>query len=189
MGTSRYELVAGGEQRNPGPGSDEQTIMSECRGDPDVDAGQGMPWKDHAVPAADVRPEWPDARSLWGCDLDEHRRAVAPCVLLAYHGVRALRHRRAGHDPHSGASDVSPGHCSCSRFADDREWHRIARACVRDVTGADRVSVHGGVVEPGKIRLRGDSLRKDPPKCRIEADRLRYEHVNLVEQAPLCSGD
>jgi hypothetical protein len=60
---------------------------------------------------------------------------------------------------------------------------------MRDVAGAHRVAVHGGVVESREIGPRGDGFRKDPPEGRLEAHGFGSEHADHVEQAPLCAGD
>ena len=81
------------------------------------------------------------------------------------------------------------GHRPGARFADDREADRRRRRRVRDVARAHRVSVHRGVVEAWKIGSRRDRLGEDPSERLVEADRLRREHADLLEQTPLRAGD
>ena len=87
-----------------------------------------------------------------------------------------------------------PATCACGhrprpRFPDDGKADRRARRRLRDVARAHRVSVHRGVVEPGEIGPRRDRLGEDPSQRRVEADGLRCEHADLLEQTPLRAGD
>ena len=155
------------------------------RGDqPDLLWPQDGATLDDDRPRVDVLATHPHVRPLGGRS-DPHSIAEALDVFLRVDGIRAMRDRRARHDP-----DGLPGqkraveHGAGWQLGDDGQVTRPGGGKVR---AGDGVPVHRGVVGRGHVEGRPHVLGDDPAEGAAQREELEGRDVADLGEDPILA--
>ena len=169
------ELIAGGEDRDPGTSKHADLRVAQSRQQANLgcaDRASGL--CDH-VAGADVFPGRADIGARRHAPGDRDPLAVPGDILLRYHRVGALRQGRAGEDPHGLTRVQGSGR---ERAGDDPSDDCELDRWPARVVGPDGVAVHRGVRPGWNHGPRDDGLREHPPERRHHVDALDRKGVD-----------
>ena len=120
------------------------------------------------------------ADSHRGRDDDVARAAV--CELDGNHGICAVRHRGAGHDPHALACRKGQHlGTACGDVVNHRQGDRCRIAGIHEICGQYGITVHGRVPKTRQEDLTGYVLGQDVT--------LRIEQIEMDRRQPLHGVD
>ena len=139
------------------------------REEPDLRRAHDRPACQDRLSFSQVLAGLADREALGGRGRDRHDVASVVGVLDAHDGVRAVGHRRAGHDPHRlSSSDRAVRKATRCDLPDDPQLRRRAR----HVVSTHRVAVHRRVAERRHVAIGTDVLRED------EAERVEQRNAD-----------
>ena len=172
------ELVAGDQERHARPARAAQRGAPDRRRHAELRRPEHRAGAQHHV--AGARRPRPRRRTLAPASVSGTRTALARRLgaLHRHDSVGALRHRRAGGDPHGRAGlDRAPERVPGARLADHRELGRGP--------GDEREAVHRRAVERGHVDRAGHVLGEHPAE-RPSARPARPRGGGYLRQDPLA---
>ena len=149
-----------------------QPVMPGGGGDTDIRCGKPGSRPDDGLAGAQILADRPVVGSgdQFRPDLHTASRLVKAAELVHRNTVGAIRHHRAGEDPHRLAIRDRPGKGVARRGAPDHPERLVRRAC--QTGGIERKPVDGGIVRGWQVRCSDKIRGKHPPGGLCQRHRL-----------------
>ncbi len=169
-------LFACGQDGHAGPANGPCLRTAQGGQHADLLRAQQRTSREDKLSTAHILPRPADIASPPHLLQDLDRVIVTPCPLEADDRVGPRGDGRTGHDAHRGAGlDGLREGVACGEVSDDAQPHRMVLASPDGILRADRVAIHGGVIQGRDIHASEYILGQHPSQRLQEGAPLRLQ--------------